>query len=126
MPKAIDPFVNPDFASEKDNSLTKGVKQFYFKNTENFFQEITVESLLEDMDACGVEHSVLTYYPQEPKEWILDFSRKHPDRFSLCAMIDIDRGMENLWAMEDLAKNENVTLARVVPFLHEKPATHFA
>lgn len=125
MLKAIDGFVNPNMGIEKGNPLTEGVKEFYFNKTEDFYETSTIESLLEMMDRCGVEHSILSYWPEDPRhEWILEFPRKHPNRFSLCAMVDIDRGMENLWAMEDLAKNEHVTLARVTPFLHEKPATH--
>ena len=91
MTRAIDPFVNPNFGAEADNPLVTGVKEFYFKNTENFFDDCTIDGLLKTMDEIGVEHSVLTYYPEDPQEWILEFSRRHPDRFSLCAMIDVDR-----------------------------------
>jgi len=124
MTRAIDPFVNPNFGAEADNPLVTGVKEFYFKNTENFFDDCTIDGLLKTMDEIGVEHSVLTFYREDPKEWILEFSRKHPDRFSVCAQVDIDSGMENLWAFEDLAKSEHVTLARVAPMESEKPPTH--
>lgn len=124
MLKAIDGFVNPDFGAFKGNALTDGVKEFYFKNTESFYETATIDGLLSKMDLCGVEHSILTVYSEDPKESVLEFSRKHPDRFSLCAMIDIDRGMDAIWEMEDLAKNEHVTLVRVAQMESEKPATH--
>ena len=39
MAKAIDPFVNPNFGAEAGNPLVQGVKQFYFKNSENFYDD---------------------------------------------------------------------------------------
>ena len=123
--KAIDLFINPNFATEQaQNPITQQVNEFYFKRGADFFRDCTIDGLLADMDSAGVEHGVLTIDPEKPSKRVLEFSREHPDRFSLCAYVDVDHLMDAVWAVEDLVKNENVTMARVMPSHVGKAPTH--
>ena len=38
--------------------------------------------------------------------------------------VDVNMGLDDIWSMEDLVKNEHVTCARVTPFVCDKPTTH--
>lgn len=123
--KAIDLFINPNFATEQaQNPITQQVNEFYFKQGADFFRDCTIDGLLAEMDSAGVEHGVLTIDPEKPSKRVLEFSRKHPDRFSLCAYVDVDHLMDAVWAVEDLVKNENVTMARAMPSHVGKAPTH--
>ncbi len=123
--KAIDLFVNPNFASDNaDSQVTQEVNERLFKRGDDFFQDCTIEGLLADMDLGGIEHAVLNVDPENPPSRVLEFSRRHPDRFSLCALVDLKHLMDAFWAVEDLVKTEHVTLARVMPSLFEKAPTH--
>lgn len=125
MKKAIDLFINPNFATEHaQNPITQQVNEFYFKQGADFFRDCTIDGLLAEMDSAGVEHGVLTIDPEKPSKRVLEFSREHPDRFSLCAYVDVDHLMDAVWAVEDLVKNENVTMARVMPSHVGKAPTH--
>ncbi|MDE0362250.1 MAG: amidohydrolase family protein [Rhodospirillaceae bacterium] len=125
MTKAIDLFINPNFATEQaGNELTAEVNSSYFKRGDDFFKDCTIEGLLCEMDSAGVEHGVLTINPESPPERILEFSRKHPDRFSLCPFVDVNRMLDAVWAVEDLVRDENVSMVRVMPSFSEKPPTH--
>ena len=96
MRKAIDLFVNPNFATENlENQLTQDVNEFYFKRGDDFFQDCTIDGLLAEMDDIGVEHCVLTIDPEKPPSRILEFSRQHPNRFSLCPLVDVNRLLES-------------------------------
>ena len=129
MPGAIDLFVNPNMSSSLEDRFMKyaAVKDFYFKGGDDFYKDLDYDTLLGQMDEAGVDHSLLSWHldgGNPEKEWILDFSRKNPERFSLCPYINIDAGMDEIWALEDLVKNEHVSCARVICFLYEKPTTH--
>ena len=125
MRKAIDLFVNPNFATENaENPLTKDVNEFYFKQGNEFFRDCTIDGLLGEMDSIGVEHGVLSIDPENPPPRILEFSRRHPDRFSLCPIVDIRHLLDAVRAVEDLVNSEQVALVRVMPALMEKPPTH--
>ena len=129
MPGAIDLYVNPNMSTSLEDRYIKWaeVKDFYFKGGDDFYKDLDYDTLLGQMDEAGVDHSMLCFHdPGDPaRERIFDFARKNPERFSLCPMIDIDKGLEEVWVLEDLIKNgERVTCARVTPFLHDKPTTH--
>lgn len=124
MTKAIDLFINPNFATEQaDNPITQQVNEYYFKN-KDFFKDCTIDGLLGEMERIDVEHAVLTIDAEKPPERVLEFSRQHPERFSLCPFIEVDHLLDAVWALEDLVATENVTLARVMPAFAEKAPTH--
>ena len=125
MRKAIDLFINPNFGTEhSENELTQEVNTSYFKRGEEFFRDCTIEGLLSEMDSAGVEHGVLTIDAETPPERVLEFSRQHPERFSLCPLVDINHLLDAVWAVEDLVEAENVSLVRVMPSLVDRPPTH--
>lgn len=127
MFRAIDLYVNPNMsATLKDPvraALGKGVNEFYFRTGDDFFRDIELDSFLGEMDKAGVAHAVLSFDLQNKHDWIAEFSRKHSDRFSLCPVVNPTKGMEAVWALEDLVKSERVTLARIIPFEYERPVT---
>ena len=125
MTKAIDLFINPNFKTENaEDPVTQEVNESYFKAGDDFFKDCTVDGLLAEMDAAGVEHSVLTVDALSPAERILEFSREHPDRFSLCPYVVVKQGLDAVWAVEDLVQTENVSMTRVMPAHSDKPPTH--
>jgi uncharacterized protein len=123
MSGAVDLFVNPNMSVHKDNRIVSDVNDYYFKS-QNLFDDISKDQLLAAMDDAGVEHAVISVDPENAKDWLLDFTRTRADRFSLSALVNIDHGMEAVWAFRDLALSEKVVMAKVMPSMHEKPPTH--
>jgi predicted TIM-barrel fold metal-dependent hydrolase len=123
MTHAIDLFVNPNMAALANDRLVRDLNESTFR-AENLFRDISAGELLASMNDAGVEHAVISVDAENPKDWILDFSRSHPERFSLAAWVNIDRGMDAVWAMRDLAQREKIVMARVMPSMHDKPPAH--
>jgi predicted TIM-barrel fold metal-dependent hydrolase len=123
MTGAIDLFVNPNMAAFANDPLVRDVNDTLFR-AENLFADLSARDLIAAMDDAGVAHAVVSVEAEDPKDWILDFSRSHPERFSLGAWVNIDHGMDAVWAMRDLAQREKVVMARVMPSRHDKPPTH--
>jgi predicted TIM-barrel fold metal-dependent hydrolase len=119
--RAIDLWVNVQMAAQKNTEFMVRVKEDYFKGDEAFFQHLSAEQTLAAMDRAGVEKAVLVLDPERPDERILDFPRRFPGRFVLSANPNLKRGMKALWAMEELAKQHPVVLARVTPFILDLP-----
>ncbi|NQX87548.1 MAG: amidohydrolase [Halioglobus sp.] len=119
--KAIDPWVNVSMGALASTPFMQKVKDEYFKAGDDFFKNIEAEELLEQMDAIGVEKSFLTVDPFRPEQRILDFTTQYPDRFFIAASPRLKKGMKALWAMEDLAKDYPVIMARVTPFELDLP-----
>ena len=125
MRRAIDLFINPNFETEQSgNELTQEVNVDYFKRGGDFFKDCTIDGLLSEMNNAGVEHGVLSIDPEKPPERIVEFSRCHPDRFSLSPFVDVNHMLDAVWAVEDLVNAENVSLVRVMPSFVGKPPTH--
>src|SRR5262245_10898672 len=115
--KAIDTFVNVNMGSAERPDYLVRVAEDYFKRSDEIFQDISLEQMLEVMDRCGVEKSVLSLRAENPSAAVLAFTRARPDRFVLAAYVDPRRGMTALRALESVVKNEPVVVARVVPFM---------
>jgi predicted TIM-barrel fold metal-dependent hydrolase len=64
---------------------------------------------------------VLSTSVKRPEEAVLEFCRERPDRFSLAAYVRPTKGMDELWALEDLLADHPVVMARVVPFDFDLP-----
>jgi uncharacterized protein len=119
--KAIDTFVNVNMGSAERPDYLVRVAEDYFKRSEAIFQDISLEQMLEVMDRCGVEKSVLSLRAENPSAAVLAFARARPDRFVLAAYVDPRRGMSAVRALETVVKNEPVVVARVVPFMINLP-----
>ncbi|NND65998.1 MAG: amidohydrolase [Halioglobus sp.] len=119
--KAIDLWVNVSMGAMADTPFLKKVKEEYFKAGDDFFRNIEADELVALMDDIGVEKVLLSVVPYRPEQRILDFTSSHPGRFFLAAQPQLTRGMKALWALEDLARDYPVVLARVTPFQLDKP-----
>jgi predicted TIM-barrel fold metal-dependent hydrolase len=119
--KAIDPWVNVNMGAVADMPFMKKVKEEYFKAGDDFFKNIEADDLIERMDSIGVEKSFLTVDPFRPEQRVLDFTTKYPGRFYLAAQPRIKKGMKALWALEDLARDYPLVMARVTPFELDLP-----
>ena len=115
--RAIDTFVNVNMGSQERPDYLVRVAEDYFKRAPEIFQDISLEQMLETMDRCGVEKSVLSVRAENPSEEVLKLSRARPDRFVLAAYVDPRRGMLAVRALEKIVRNEPVVLARIVPFM---------
>ena len=119
--KAIDPWVNVSMGAMANTPFMKKVKEEYFKAGDDFFRDIEADELIERMDAIGVEKSFLSVDPYRPDQRVLDFTTKYPGRFYIAASPRLQKGMKALWAMEDLARDYPVIMARVTPFEMDLP-----
>lgn len=119
--KAIDPWVNVSMGAMADTPFMQKVKDEYFKAGDDFFRNIEADELIERMDRIGVEKCFLTVDPHRPEQRVLDFTTKYPGRFYLAAQPRLKKGMKALWAMEDLARDYPVIMARVTPFELDLP-----
>ena len=119
--KAIDLWVNVSMGAMADTPFMQRVKEDYFKAGDDFFKNIEAAELIELMDRIGVEKVLLTIDPHRPEQRMLDFTSDYPGRFFLAAQPRLKKGMKALWAMEDLAKDYPIRMARVTPFELDLP-----
>ncbi len=119
--KAIDPWVNVSMGEVADIPFLQKVKEDYFKAGDDFFRNIEADELIELMDRIGVEKVLLTADPARPEQRLLDFTTQYPGRFFIAAAPRLQKGMKAIWAMEDLAKEYPVIMARVTPFEIDTP-----
>ncbi|MDX1733365.1 MAG: amidohydrolase family protein [Halioglobus sp.] len=119
--KAIDPWVNVSMGAVADLPFMQKVKEEYFKAGDDFFRNIESAELVELMDSIGVEKAFLTCDPHRPEQRLLDFTSDYPGRFYIAAQPRIQKGMKALWALEDLARDYPVIMARVTPFELDLP-----
>lgn len=115
--KAIDTFVNVRMGSGERPSWLTRVAEDYFKRAGAIFKDVPIAELVDEMDRLGVDKAILTTRAESPDEHVLAFPKAHPDRFSLSASVDPRSGLRAVRALEALARNEPVALARVVPFM---------
>jgi predicted TIM-barrel fold metal-dependent hydrolase len=120
-PKAIDTFVNVNMGSTERPDYLVRVANEYFKRAEEIFRDFSLEEMLETMDRCGVEKSILSARAENPSPYVLSFVEKRPDRFALAAYVDPRRGMTGLRALEKLFRSHPVVVARAVPFMINLP-----
>jgi predicted TIM-barrel fold metal-dependent hydrolase len=114
--KSIDPWVNVSMGNVAHLGFMKAVKQDYFKAGDDFFRNIEAPELIEMMDKLGVEKIILTTTAHKPDQRILDFTTAYPGRFFLGLSPDLSKGMKALWAIEEVARDYPVAMARVAPF----------
>mgnify|MGYP005844783967 FL=1 len=119
--RAIDPWVNVSMGAVADLPFMKRVKEDYFKGGEDFFRNIESQELIALMDQVGVEKVLLSCDPYRPEQRLLKFTEDYPGRFFLAPQPRIQKGMKALWALEDLARDYPVVLARVTPFEMDLP-----
>jgi predicted TIM-barrel fold metal-dependent hydrolase len=115
--RAIDTFVNVNMGEQEPPKWLTRVAEDYFKRAEEIFRSLSIDELLESMDRAGVDKAVLTTTAERPSPHVLSFPEARPDRFALSVQVDPQRGMRALRALESIAGEQPVVLARVVPFM---------
>ncbi len=120
-PKAIDCWLNPSFVPHdyKPEFLVRVARE-YFKREKEIFEPTPLEELLRQMDAAGVERAILTIDAHNPEPYH-EVIKAFPDRFIASAMIDPMAGMDALRLLERLVTRYDVRLARITPFLVNRP-----
>ncbi len=119
--RAIDCWVNVNMGSTRPADWLIRVKEDYFKGGDEFLESISIQQMLEVMDRSGIDKAILSVDSREPQEQVLGFPKAHPDRCALAAGVDPRGGMRALWALEALARDQHVAMARVVPFTYDLP-----
>ena len=120
-PPAIDCWLNPTtgLAAERPEFLVR-VARDYFKREKEIFTPTPIGELLRQMDAARVERAIITMDPHDP-EPMAALARAFPQRFICSTTIDPMAGMEALRLLERLVTRFDLRLARVVPFLVNRP-----
>ena len=115
--RAIDPFVNVNMGSSERPQYLIRVAEDYFHRSDTMFRDYSVSEMIDIMDRCGVEKAILSARAEEANAHVLQFTKSHPERFSLAMYVDPRRGMPALRALEAYKRNEPVTICRLVPFM---------
>lgn len=121
FPAAIDTFVNVRLGSADRPEWLVRVAEDYFKRSDEMFQDISVSELVDEMDRLNIRRAILSTRAVDPDPEVLEFANQHPDRFKISASVDPRMGMTAVRALESLAKNEPVALARMFPFMNGLP-----
>ena len=120
-PKAIACWLNPTTGvSDYRPEFLVRVARDYFKREKEMFAHTPLEELLAQMDAAGVERAIITMDGHQP-EPIHEIARSFPGKFICSAVIDPTTGMEALRLVDRLVEKYDLRLARVVPFLINRP-----
>jgi len=115
--RAIDTWVNVTMGSAPRPEWLVRVAEDYFNRADAIFKDIELPQLIEDMDRAGVEKCIITTDAEQPDARVLEFPRKHPERFALSLVLDPRRGMHAIRALERMVRDEPVVLARITPFM---------
>jgi predicted TIM-barrel fold metal-dependent hydrolase len=114
--RAHDLLVNTDMGDMKQPEWMVRVKEDYFKAGESMFTSRELPELLDEMDATGVERSVLMTNLAHPSKRVLSFVDERPDRFSIgLGGHNLLRPMENLRALEGFVGDHQVAYTVVGP-----------
>lgn len=124
--KAIDAWINPNFASDvppdRDvDYLFKGFRERKARGT-------TLEQLLEEMDAANVERAVLCagYGDIDDTDWVIKVLERYPHRFIGSVVVDPREGMESVRFVERLAADHDFKMVRFLGFETQLPYDHAA
>ncbi|HZP41043.1 MAG TPA: amidohydrolase family protein [Candidatus Binatia bacterium] len=120
-PLAIDCWLNPTTGlGDHPPEYLVRVARDYFKREKEMFAHTPIEELLAQMDRAGVERAIVTMDAHRP-EPVAELARAFPGKFICSAVIDPTTGMESLRLLERLVAKHGLRLARVVPFLVNRP-----
>ena len=120
---AIDCWVNPftpEHASAPQPEFLVRVATDYFHRERELARGTPLDEMVQLMDAAGIERGMLTINAADPQPFAAMASR-YPGRFLLSAVIDPMQGMQAVRTIEQLVKEYDVRLIRMVPFLFNRP-----
>ena len=120
-PLAIDCWLNPGMGlgTEAPDYLVR-VARDYFHREKEIFAATPIEQLLREMDEAGVERAIVSMNPHDPAP-VAELTRAFPGKFIASTVIDPTSGMDALRLLERLVAHHGLRLARVVPFLVNRP-----
>ena len=120
-PKAIDCWLNLMMGtSDHRPEFLVRVARDYFKREREIFEHTPIEALLRQMDAAGVERAIVTMDAHDPAP-VAELARAFPGKFICSTTIDPMAGIEALRLLERLVTRHDLRLARIVPFLVNRP-----
>jgi predicted TIM-barrel fold metal-dependent hydrolase len=113
---AIDCLQNVDLGGQTPPDWMIRVKEDYFKGGESFFKQPELSELLDDMDANGVEKSILMANVNKPEGAAFAFAAARPDRFALgIGGLNLLRPMTALKTLESFVRDHPVAYTAVGP-----------
>jgi uncharacterized protein len=121
--RAIDCWVNPftpEVASAQKPEFLVRVATDYFHRADEVFKGTPLDEMVGLMEASDIAAGLLTVDAFNPKP-MAEAAAQYPGRFLLSAVIDPTQGMEAVRTVERLAKDYDVRLIRIIPFLINKP-----
>jgi predicted TIM-barrel fold metal-dependent hydrolase len=122
--RAIDAWVNVNMAELGRPEWLVRVARDTFQRGEDFFRNYSIDEMIEAMDRLGVEKAILTTDAEHPSEHVLAFPKAHPERFALGVQLDPRRLLRATRALEAIARDQPVVLARVTPFAIDLAPDH--
>ncbi|GIW40592.1 MAG: amidohydrolase [Candidatus Binatia bacterium] len=115
----VDCWVNPNppeaARQEKPEFLVR-VARDYFHREKEVFAGTPFDRMVAEMDAAGIEKAILTVDARNPEPYV-EAARRYPGRFLFSALVDPLLGMEAVRTVERLAREYDIRLVRLVPFL---------
>lgn len=116
--KAIDCWVNASLGAPDKNAdyLFPGL-------AERWGNGISTEQLIEAMDASGIDKALIVsgYGPGDTLAWVKTAIKAYPDRLYGSHIVDPREGMKAVRLIDDLVRNENFRLIRMMAFMSQKP-----
>jgi predicted TIM-barrel fold metal-dependent hydrolase len=92
----------------------------YFHRSEEVFKGTPLDQMVALMDAAGIDGGVLTIDGANPGP-MAQAAVQYPGRFLLSAVVDPTQGMQTLRTIDALAKDYDIRLIRMIPFLINRP-----
>ena len=116
MARAIDCLVNVDLGDQEQPEWMIRVKEDYFKGGESFLSSPELATLIDDMDANGVERAILLTQVKASDDRAQRFASQRPDRFALgVGGFNLLRPMKTVRALESFVRDNPVAYAVVGP-----------
>jgi uncharacterized protein len=119
--RVIDTWVNVDMPTRPAAWQRQAAKELFKRAAGEVFRPVSVEELLEKMDATGVEKAILTLNADRPSVQVLKFAEHAPDRFRFSVVVDPRGGYSAVRTFEGVVRDHPVVLARVIPSLFNVP-----
>lgn len=106
----VDAWINPNLGA------TAGDVSYLFPGlVERLERGTTLEQLIDEMDAAGVEKGVLcSGFFGEDRDWCIKARDRHPERFALSHVLDPRTGMAAVRLAEELVRQDDYRLIRMM------------
>ena len=118
---AIDAWVNPNIGLPAAKAAE--VAYLFPEMAARNARGTTLEQLIDEMDEAGITKALMCsgYGGADNIDWVRKAVATHPDRFASSAVVDPRKGMATVRLVEDLVRNENCRLIRMLALETEIP-----